>query len=249
MKRFEGKVVLVTGGSSGIGRSTALLFGEEGASVVIGDIDEQLGQAAVEEIKKLGASAHFVRTDVSRSDDVASLVAETVRRFGRLDCAVNNAGTLGKLAGIAEQTESDFDHTIAVNLKGVWLCMKYEIPVLLKQEQSAIVNVSSINGISGAAGAPVYSAAKHGILGLTKSAALEYGAKGIRINAICPGSVTTQMLHQSYGKSIPDLAMQVPLKRIADSHEIAQAILWLCSDSSSYVNGHALICDGGVLAQ
>jgi NAD(P)-dependent dehydrogenase (short-subunit alcohol dehydrogenase family) len=249
MKRFEGKIVVVTGGSSGIGRATAMQFGEEGASVVIGDIDEKRGNEIVQEIKRSGASAIFIKTNVSIASDVENLMYQTVRTFGKLDCAVNNAGILGPLAGISEQTEKDFDSTVGVDLKGVWLSMKYEILAMRRQLQSAIVNVSSINGISSAAAAPIYSAAKHGIIGLTKCAALEYGASGIRINAICPGAVHTEMLQQSYGPNLTNLVMQIPIKRIAQLNEIAQAILWLCSDAASYLSGHALVCDGGVLAQ
>lgn len=249
MKRFDGKVVLITGGGSGIGQSTAHLFGSEGASVVIADIDESAGTNTAHQLASQGIPVLFVKTDVSKSADVTEMVEKTMHTFQKLDCAVNNAGILGRLGGIVDQTEDDFDRTIAVNLRGVWLCMKNELLEMKKQKSGAIVNVSSVNGIRSVAGAPIYSASKHGVIGLTKCAALEYGFIGIRVNAVCPGAFPTRMLEQSMGGAIPHLTEEIPLKRIGSLTEIAAAVAWLCSNEASYVNGHALICDGGFLAQ
>lgn len=249
MKRFENKVALITGGSSGIGRSTALLFAKEGAKVIIGDINEAEGMKVLGEVEAMQAQALFVKTDVSKSDDVQNLFDLALKTFGTLDCAVNNAGILGDLAGIADQTEQSFDHTIAVNLKGVWLCMKQELKVMQKNGHGAIVNVSSVNGIGSSPGAPIYSASKFAILGLTKSAAIEYGSSGIRINAICPGAFPTSILEKSFGPLTQLLEKAIPMKRIGTLNEAAESILWLCSDSASYINGHALVCDGGVMVQ
>lgn len=247
MKRFENKVALITGGSSGIGRATALLFAKEGAKVVIADINE--GMNILRELEAIQAPALFVKTDVSKSDDVEKLFDLALKKFGTLDCAVNNAGILGDLVGIADQTEQGFDQTIAVNLKGVWLCMKQELSVMKKKGHGAIVNVSSVNGIGSSPGAPIYSASKFAILGLTQSAAIEYGSSGIRINAICPGAFPTPVLEKSFGHSMQLLESAIPMKRIGNLNEAAESILWLCSDGASYINGHALVCDGGVMVQ
>lgn len=249
MKRFVNKVALITGGSSGIGRSTALSFAEEGAKVIIADTNEQEGMNVLRELEATQAAAEFVKTDVSKSEDVQKLFDLALNKFGRLDCAINNAGILGDLVGIADQTEESFDRTIAVNLKGVWLCLKQELNIMQKNGQGAIVNVSSVNGIGSSPGAPIYSASKFGILGLTKSAAIEYGSSGIRINAICPGAFPTSILEKSFGHSLQLLESAIPLKRIGNLNEAAEAILWLCSDGASYINGHALVCDGGVMVQ
>jgi NAD(P)-dependent dehydrogenase (short-subunit alcohol dehydrogenase family) len=247
MKRFENKVVLITGGSSGIGRSTALLFGKEGAKVIIADIND--GGSVLRDLEVIQAPALFVKTDVSKSEDVHKLFDLALKQFGTLDCAVNNAGILGDLVGIADQTEQGFDQTIAVNLKGVWLCMKQELSVMKNKGHGAIVNVSSVNGIGSSPGAPIYSASKFAVLGLTKSAAIEYGSSGIRINAICPGAFPTAVLEKSFGHSMQLLESVIPMKRIGNLNEAAESILWLCSDGASYINGHALVCDGGVMVQ
>jgi NAD(P)-dependent dehydrogenase (short-subunit alcohol dehydrogenase family) len=247
MKRFENKVALITGGSSGIGRSTALLFAKEGAKVIIADINEDVN--FLRELETMQAPALFVKTDVSKSGDVQNLFDLTLNKFGTLDCAVNNAGILGDLAGIADQSEQSFDQTIAVNLKGVWLCMKQELKIMQKNGHGAIVNVSSVNGIGSSPGAPIYSASKFAILGLTKSAAIEYGSSGIRINAVCPGAFPTSILEKSFGQLTQFLESAIPLKRIGNLNEAAESILWLCSNGASYINGHALVCDGGVMVQ
>lgn len=248
MKRFENKVALITGGSSGIGRATAFLFGKEGATVIIADTNENEGMKAIRELDAMEVPALFVKTDVAKSDDVEKLFDLAGEKFGTLDCAVNNAGILGDLVGIADQTEQSFDRTIAVNLKGVWLCMKHELNRMLKNGHGAIVNVSSLNGIASSPGAPIYSASKFAILGLTKSAAIEYGSSGIRINAVCPGAFPTSILEKSFGRSMQLLERAIPMKRIGNLNEAAETILWLCSDHASYINGHALVCDGGVLS-
>jgi NAD(P)-dependent dehydrogenase (short-subunit alcohol dehydrogenase family) len=249
MKRFENKVALITGGSSGIGRSTAFLFGKEGAKVVIADTNEGEGLKTVHELESMEVPTLFVKTDVSNSKQVEKLFDLATEKFGTLHCAVNNAGILGDLIGIADQSEEGFDRTLAVNLKGIWLCMKQELNIMLKNGDGAIVNISSVNGIKSSSGAPIYSASKFAVLGLTKSAAIEYGKSGIRINAICPGAFPTSILQRSFGKAMHVLEGAIPMKRIGNLNEAAETILWLCSESASYINGHALVCDGGLLAQ
>jgi NAD(P)-dependent dehydrogenase (short-subunit alcohol dehydrogenase family) len=223
------------------------LFGKEGAKVVIADTNEDEGLKAVRELEAMQVPALFVKTDVSKSDDVQKLFDVVDKEFGTLDCAVNNAGILGDLVGIAHQTEQSFDRTIAVNLKGIWMCMKHELNTMLKNGRGSIVNVSSINGIGSSPGAPIYSASKFAILGLTKSAAIEYGASGIRINAICPGAFPTSIFEKSFGGSTQLIEKAIPMKRIGNLDEVAESILWLCSEKASYINGHALVCDGGLL--
>jgi NAD(P)-dependent dehydrogenase (short-subunit alcohol dehydrogenase family) len=223
------------------------LFGKEGAKVVIADTNEDEGLKAVQELEAMEVPALFEKTDVSKSNDVQKLFDVVGKKFGTLDCAVNNAGILGDLVGIAHQTEQSFDRTIAVNLKGIWMCMKHELNTMLKNGRGSIVNVSSINGIGSSPGAPIYSASKFAILGLTKSAAIEYGASGIRINAICPGAFPTSIFEKSFGGSTQLIEKAIPMKRIGNLDEVAESILWLCSEKASYINGHALVCDGGLL--
>jgi NAD(P)-dependent dehydrogenase (short-subunit alcohol dehydrogenase family) len=258
-RRFTGRVVLITGGSSGIGRATALGFAREGAAVVIASRGAERGQAVRRELQSLGAQAEFVPTDVSEADQVASLVRQTVERFGRLDCAFNNAAAIdvGVFKPSADFSEQEYDRHLDLNLKSVWLCMKHEIRQMLRQGSGgAIVNTSSINGLGGVPQNALYAAAKAGVLGLTKSAAQEYAKQGIRINALVAGGFRTPMLEGVFARMSPQdpsaaeagFAQLVPLGRIGRPEEAADAVLWLCSDAASYVTGHSLIVDGGVTA-
>lgn len=254
MKRFEGRVAVVTGAASGIGRATALALAREGAQVVVADVDVERGEDVVRDIKDLGRDAAFVKTDVAVDEDVRAMVAEAVDRFGGLDVAVNNAGIEGVLAPTADYPEEIWNRVIAVNLTGVWNCMRREIPEMLKAGGGAIVNVASILGVVGFANAPAYTAAKHGVLGLTKVAAMEYGPQGIRVNAVGPGFIETPMVmergveaakHPEVRKQIEELH---PIGRMGKSEEIAEAILFLASDAASFVAGHALVADGAYTA-
>ena len=251
--KFEGKVALVTGGSSGIGRATALAFAKEGATVVIADILVEAGEETVRMIKGAGSEAILIKTDVSKAAEVEAVIKKTVESYGRLDYAVNNAGIEGDTAPTADCTEENWDRVININLKGAWLCMKYEIPQMLAQGGGAIVNISSIAGLVGVPGLVcAYVASKHGILGLTKIAALEYAKAGIRVNAVCPGPIRTPMLDRFIGGR-PEVEAQFealePVGRIGKPEEIAEAVVWLCSDAASFVTGHPLAVDGGWVAQ
>lgn len=295
-RRFEGKVALVTGGSSGIGRATALAFAREGAKVVVADVDVIGGEETVRLIReensfaptkirtatpalaevgvKLKSTvttfatkgngdktrtygwdtdvARFVMTDVSKAAEVQTLIHKVIETFGRLDYAFNNAGIEGITGTTVDLTERNWDRVISTNLTGVWLCMKYEIPEILKQGGGAIVNTSSVAGLVGFQSIPAYVASKHGVVGVTKSAALEYARLGIRINAILPGVVRTPMverfLHSDHEVEACLLA-QEPIGRFGTPEEIAEAVIWLCSDAASFVTGHALVADGGFVAQ
>lgn len=243
---FAGKVALVTGASSGIGLATARAFAAEGAAVVLSDVNAEDGEAAAQELRASGSKATFIQADVSQAANVARLISETVARYGRLDCAHNNAGILGGVAQLADVSEDEFDRLISVNLKGVWLCLKEEILQMQRQGRGgAIVNTASIAGIRGSGWIPIYSASKHGVIGLTRSAAVAYAAEGIRVNAVCPGYVDTTMVTNT-----PILqaraAERTPMGRLATPEEIATAVIWLCSDASSYMTGEAMVLDGGV---
>ncbi|MBH8605409.1 glucose 1-dehydrogenase [Thermoactinomyces sp. CICC 10522] len=251
MEPFVGKVALVTGGGSGIGRATSLAFAKKGAKVVIAGRTREKIVETQEMIKNLGGEAIAVQADVSAEEQVREMIQTTIDQFGRINFACNAAGIGGKLAPTADVTEEDFDRTLAINLKGVWLCMKYQIRQMLKQGSGAIVNISSINGLDGTPNAAIYSASKSGVVSLTKSAALEYAKSNIRINAICPGAVHTPMLEQVFnitGVTPSQYESKIPMNRIGDPNDIAHSVTWLCSDETSYITGHIMVIDGGVSA-
>jgi NAD(P)-dependent dehydrogenase (short-subunit alcohol dehydrogenase family) len=248
---LEGKVGLVTGGTSGIGRETALLFAKSGAKVVVSGRREKEGEETVDLIRAAGGEGLFVRADVSKAVDVETLVQKTVERFHRLDIAFNNAGIEGVWVPIVRQSEEDWDRTININLKGVWLSLKYEIRQMLAQGGGgAIVNMASVTGLVGSVGAGAYSASKHGVIGLTQTAALENAKKGIRINSVCPGFIETPMADRIF--RAPGIHKYVlschPIGRLGRPADIAEAVLWMCSDRASFMTGQSLVLDGGFLA-
>jgi NAD(P)-dependent dehydrogenase (short-subunit alcohol dehydrogenase family) len=248
---LQGKVALITGGTSGIGRDTAILFAEEGAKVVITGRREAEGNETIALVKAAGGEGLFVKSDASKAADVQSAVQKTVEKFGRLDLAFNNAGVEGNWKPIIEQTEEDWDTVININLKGTWLCLKFEIQQMLKQGGGgAIVNMSSVAGLMGAGGAGIYVASKHGVIGLTRTAALEYAAKGIRVNAVCPAVIETPMADRAFAD--PEISKRIlaqhPIGRFGKPMEIAEAVLWLCSNKSSFMTGHYIVLDGGMRA-
>ena len=251
--RLEGKVAVITGASSGIGQATAPLFAREGAKVLLVDIDEEGGQRTLNTIREAGGEASFFRADVSKTLEVQAMVLEAVRLYGRLDCAFNNAGIDGPVLPITAYPEEEWDRVIAVNLKGVWLCMKYEVEQMLKQGGGVIVNTSSQLGLVGVE-QPLsgYAASKHGVVGLTRQVAMECARQNIRVNAVCPGTVATPMLNQLMASN-PEIAAfaraSTPTGRIAEPDQIGQAALWLCSEESSYVNGQAIAIDAGATAR
>ncbi len=253
MDRLKNKVALVTGGSSGIGRAAAQLFAREGAKVVVADINVEGGEETLQTIREAGGEAQFVRTDISKAADVEALITKVIEIHGRLDCAYNNAGIFGELLSVVDHTEETWDHTIETNLKGTWLCMKYQIPQMLKQGSGAIVNSTASSGIK--AGRPflsAYATSKAGIISLSKVAAMEYAEYGLRINVICPSHARTPMLEQFFEQRPEieaDFIQQAPMGRIAAPEEVAEGALWLCSDASSFVTGHVLAVDGGFLAR
>ena len=252
MSVLEGKAALVTGGGSGLGRASAIALARAGATVTVADVDEQGGKETAALVsEEAGGDADFVRADVTQADEVEAMVDKAVARWGHLDCALNNAGTTGVSAPTADYTLDDWNRAIALNLTGVFLCLKYELPAML-EGGGAIVNMASGAGLVGFPGLPAYVASKHGVVGLTRAAALEYASQGVRVNAICPGSTRTPMLEGFMGGDEQVERMMtraVPLGRLGRPEEIAEAVVWLCSDAASFVVGHSLAVDGGSVIQ
>jgi NAD(P)-dependent dehydrogenase (short-subunit alcohol dehydrogenase family) len=251
--RLQGKIALVTGGSSGIGRAAATLFAREGAKIVVADIDPEGGEETISRITKEGGEARFVKTDIGKAAEVEALIKSVIELHGRLDCAFNNAGILGDIVSVTDHSEEAWDRTFATNLKGTWLCMKYEIPQMLAQGKGTIVNTTSTAGVLiGSPFRSAYAASKAGIVSLSKSAALEYAERGIRVNALCPSHTRTPLLEQ-FLKLRPELEAsfiaQTPMGRIAAPEEVAEGALWLCSDASSFVTGQVLVIDGGYVTR
>ncbi|WP_435348852.1 SDR family oxidoreductase [Haloarchaeobius sp. HRN-SO-5] len=248
---LDGKTAIVTGAASGIGRKTAERFAAEGANVVVADVVAEGARETVERIESAGGTATFVRTDVSDPSDVEAMVQETVDTYGGLDVAHNNAGIEGEDDPVAEQTEENWDRVIDINLKGVWLCMKYELEAMVDDGGGAIVNTSSIAGLAAAGGTP-YVASKHGVVGLSRVAATEYAQQGVRVNAVCPGVIDTPMVQRAAEESPEDIDHFVemqPLGRMGTPEEVANAVVWLSSDEASFVTGNAYPVDGGFMAR
>ncbi len=248
---FAGKVALVTGGGSGMGRAAAVAFAREGARVAVADVDAAGGEETVQMIAAAGGEAFFARADVSNIADVEALVARALERYGGLDCAFNNAGINEEHGPVADLAEDLWDRILAVNLKGIFLCMKLEIPAMLRGGGGAIVNNASIVGLSGSRNHPAYVASKHGVVGLTRATARDYAARGIRVNAVCPGAIRTPMYVRMEGDDPTrdaEIAASLPIGRLGQSEDVAAAVLWLCSDAASFVTGHALVVDGGEMA-
>ncbi len=252
MADFDGKVALITGGGSGIGRATAIAFAREGAKVVIGNRNTERGEEVVAAIREAGGEASFRQTDVLSEADIRALIEHTVSTFGRLDVAFNNAGVEGEIGPLADQTTDNYQYIMDINVKGVWFSMKHEIPQMLKSGGGAIVNNSSVAGMIGFAGIGIYAASKHAVMGLTKCAALEYSAHGVRVNAVNPAVIDTSMadrLSDSLGADKESLDAMHPIGRMGQPDEVANAVLWLCSDKASFVTGTGLCVDGAFTAQ
>jgi NAD(P)-dependent dehydrogenase (short-subunit alcohol dehydrogenase family) len=253
MPDLSGRTAIVTGGGSGIGRASASAFARAGANVVVADIDAASGGETVDKISADGGAASFVRTDVTSPADVAAMVAHALDTYGRLDCAHNNAGVLGASSALADYPDDDWERVLKVNLTSVYLCLKEEVKAFLAAgSPGAVVNTASFSGLVAVPFATAYVATKHGVVGLTKSAAVEYGRKGIRVNAVCPGTVRTDMtvermaINPKMEQALSDVS---PMRRIAEPGEVADAVVWLCSDEASFVNGHSLAVDGGAVIQ
>lgn len=256
MGLVTGLIALVTGAAAGIGRATALAFSAEGAIVIVSDVNSDGGNETVDLIEKAGGTAIFIKADVSKSADVKALISQSLNTYGKIDCAVNNAGIEGEISPFIEQTEDNFDAIISINLKGTFLCLQAEVEAMLASGGGSIVNLSSIAGLIGFSGLSPYAASKHGVIGLTKNAALEYAQSGIRVNAICPGGVDTRML-DSLAEQITAgaqtssqmMAPMHPMGRIGTPQEIAELVVWLCSPRASFITGTAIPVDGGYVAQ
>lgn len=250
-----GKVAVVTGGASGIGRAGALEFAKAGAKVVVADVDVAGGEETVKQIRDMGGEAIFVRTDVSKEEDVKAMVEAAEKQFGGLDYAFNNAGIEGQMAPTAEYTLEVWNKVIGINLTGVWLCMRYEIPVMLRRGGGAIVNTASVAGLVGFPSTPAYTASKHGVVGLTKVAAIEYGPQNIRVNAICPGVIETPMVMsrsmqlETNREAYQQMVALHPLNRLGTAEEVAKTAVWLCSPDASFITGAALPVDGGFVSR
>jgi len=251
MRQFAGRVVLVTGGNAGIGRATAAEFARQGAQVVVSGRREKEGRGVVAEIEASGGEAIFIKTDVSKESDVKAMIERTLAKFGRLDCAFNNAGIEQELTPLPDQTEETYDQIMDINVKGSWLSLKHEIPAMLKTGGGAIVNNASVAGLLGFAMAPVYAASKHAVVGLTKAVALEYAKQNLRVNAVAPGAIETRMF-RDFATS-PEVKQMLesahPMGRIGQPQEVASAVVWLCSAGASFVTGQIVPIDGGYTAQ
>jgi len=250
---FNGKVALITGCSSGIGKDASLAFAKNGAKLMLAARRVTEGEALADSIRDNGGEAFFIQTDVSRASDVETLVGECMSKYGRLDYAFNNAGIEGSpYVSTSDYTEEVWDQVINTNLKGVWLCMKYEIPEMLKQGKGSIVNMSSVAGLTGGPLGCAYHVSKHGVIGLTKASAIEYAKMGIRVNAVCPAVIQTDMADRAFfwNDKVAEMTIALhPIGRVGTPEEVSGAVIWLCSDSASFVTGHALPVDGGFLAQ
>lgn len=252
MTTLSGKVALVTGGTSGIGKATAIALAQAGAKVVVAGRRQVEGEETIRQIQAIGGEGFAVPADVSKEADVQMLIEKIMTYYGRLDIAFNNAGVEQDPTPLAEQTEATYDRIMDINVKGVWLSLKHEIPALLKSGGGAIVNTSSVAGLVGGAMIPIYTASKHAVEGLTKSLALEYAKQGIRVNAVSPGPIQTEMFDR-LSKANPEAIEQIiagePMGRMGTPEEVANAVLWLCSDASSFVTGQSISVDGGIVAQ